>query len=98
MDGLRIDKWLWFARLVKSRSLAQTLIDEGEIMLNGRPVLKASTTVKAGDRIIVTVRERQRCFVVRALADRRGPFSEAILLYQEFAAEPAAVQTMLSNP
>ena len=89
MSGLRIDKWLWFARFCKSRSLAQTWIEDGEIVLNGAVVEKCNIGVKIGDRVSLPRGPRQRHEVeVLALAERRGPASEAALLYRSLAITP----------
>ncbi|MFD2235527.1 RNA-binding S4 domain-containing protein [Phaeospirillum tilakii] len=84
-DGLRIDKWLWFARLCKTRSLAATLVAAGEITLNDHPVTRPAQPVRVGDRIDLPVgngRHRRRVSVL-ALAERRGPAAEAQQLYCE---------------
>lgn len=83
MEGLRIDKWLWFARFCKSRSLAQHLLAEGEVSLNGRPVSKPSATVKPGDELLFPLGRNWRRVRVQALAERRGPATEAQGLYEE---------------
>ena len=83
MESLRIDKWLWHARFVKSRSLAQTLIDEGAVTLNGRVVAKSSATVKAGDVLQFAIRDWVRTVTVVGLGERRGPAAEAALLYEQ---------------
>ena len=49
--SLRIDKFLWFARLSKSRSVAQALAEDGHIRLNGRRIDRAHAPVRAGDLI-----------------------------------------------
>jgi len=73
MSGLRIDKWLWFARFCKSRSLAQTWIDAGEVRLNGQVVGKCSDLVKPGDHIEMPRGLRMRHEVeVLGLAEKRG--------------------------
>lgn len=81
MAELRIDKWLWFARFCKSRSLAQTLVEEGAVRINGRPVAKASATVKPGDRVLMRLGRIWRQVDVIALGQRRGPAEEAQTLY-----------------
>jgi ribosome-associated heat shock protein Hsp15 len=82
---LRIDKWLWHARLAKTRSLAARLCAAGLVELGGRIVTKRSQAVQAGSRITV-VRGRHRCRVeVLALGSRRGPAAEAQALYYELA-------------
>ena len=82
MNGVRIDKWLWAARFFKTRSLATDAVGGGKIKLNGAPT-KASRDVKIGDRLAVLNGETRWEIVVRALSEKRGPASEARLLYEE---------------
>jgi len=79
----RLDKWLWHARFVKSRSLAAKLVEDGHIRVNRQRVLKASTTVKCGDVVTAAIHNRVRIIEVIAIGDRRGPPSEAQTLYRE---------------
>jgi ribosome-associated heat shock protein Hsp15 len=83
MTGLRIDKWLWFARFCKSRSLAQQWIDDGEVLLNGVAVDKASRTVAIGDDLLFRQGRLWRRVEVLALADHRGPAPLAQTLYRD---------------
>lgn len=83
-DSLRIDKWLWFCRFAKSRSLAANWVAEGEIWLNGRQIDKAAQGVRAGDEVELPMGPKLRRRVrVIALGERRGPAPEAQALYQE---------------
>jgi len=82
LNGVRIDKWLWAARFFKTRSLATDAVGGGKIKLNGAPT-KASRDVKIGDRLAVFNGETRWEIVVRALSEKRGPASEARLLYEE---------------
>jgi ribosome-associated heat shock protein Hsp15 len=82
----RLDQWLWFARLAKSRSLAARLCAAGAIRVNGATVTKANQTVRIGDSVVVPQGSVQRTVRVLALGVRRGPASEARALYQETAA------------
>jgi ribosome-associated heat shock protein Hsp15 len=77
----RIDKWLWFARLVKTRSLAQRLVADGHVRVNRTRLNKASQTVSAGDVISMLVHDRVRVVQVVGLGHRRGPAPEARTLY-----------------
>jgi ribosome-associated heat shock protein Hsp15 len=79
---IRIDKWLWHARFYRTRPLAQTAAASGRLRLNGQRIEKASTTVKAGD--VLTVVRGNEVLAVRicAIAVRRGPATEARLLYE----------------
>ena len=79
----RLDQWLWFARFVKSRSLAARLCAAGSIMVNGSAVHAASHMVGIGDTIAVPQGRYCRTVRVRALGVRRGPAAEARALYEE---------------
>lgn len=81
--GLRIDKWLWFARFFKTRSLAAALVAEGEVSLNGSVVGKSSALVRVGDDLVLPTGKRRRRVTVLALGERRGPAPEAQALYRE---------------
>lgn len=81
--GRRLDQWLWFARFVKSRSLAARLCVSGAIAVNGSSVAKPNHTVRIGDTVVLTVAGWQRVSRVTALGSRRGPAAEACLLYEE---------------
>ena len=81
----RLDQWLWFARLVKSRSLGSRLCAAGGIVINGMAIIKANHTVRIGDVIAVPRGAFRRTVRVRALGIRRGPVAEARLLYEEIA-------------
>ena len=80
---LRLDKWLWYARFVKSRSLAAKLIEDGCIRVNRQRVLKAATCVKCGDVLTASLHGRVRVIEILALGHRRGPPAEARMLYAE---------------
>jgi ribosome-associated heat shock protein Hsp15 len=85
---LRLDKWLWQARFFKSRALAADLISGGDARVNGMRVLRLGTPVQIGD-VLTFVQGRQvRVVRVTALGQRRGPASEAQLLYDDLAPAP----------
>lgn len=81
----RLDQWLWFARFVKSRSLAARLCAEGRVSVNDIAVQKPNQTVRVGDLVVVTHHGTRRSVRVLALGTRRGPAPEARLLYEETA-------------
>ena len=84
---LRIDKWLWFARFCKSRSLAAAWCVGGEVTLNGAVVTKPAQLLRPGDVLVIPAGPRRRRMVrVLALGARRGPASEARILYEELSA------------
>lgn len=78
----RVDKWLWFARIAKSRTLAAQLVADGKVRINRVRTAKPSQTVKVGDVLTVTVRGRVDIFRVLAPGERRGPPVEARGLYE----------------
>jgi ribosome-associated heat shock protein Hsp15 len=86
-DGIRLDKFLWFARIAKTRALAQSLAEEGRLRLNGRVVDKAHAPVRVGDVLAFAWRGQVRVLRVEALPARRGPPAVARALYCELTSE-----------
>lgn len=84
----RLDKWLWFARLAKSRTLAAAAVAEGKIKVNRVTAEKPSQSVKIGDVITSRLRRTVRVLRVADLGERRGPAPEAQLLYEDLAPPP----------
>ena len=84
----RIDKWLWFARILKSRTLAASLVTAGKVRLNRERVAKASHTVKPGDVLTMGLGSRVRVLEVAAIGARRGPAGEAQALYKDLTPPP----------
>jgi ribosome-associated heat shock protein Hsp15 len=79
----RLDQWLWFARFVKSRSLAARLCAEGAVNVNGIAVAKPNHALKPGDVVTLPQGPWQRTVQVVALGTRRGPAVEAQTLFRE---------------
>lgn len=79
----RLDKWLWFVRVVKTRTLASKLVADGGVRLNRQRVEKPSATVRPGDVLTIAVHDRVRILKVLAPGVRRGPPAEAQLLYED---------------
>ena len=79
---MRVDKWLWVARLVKTRALAAEAVKAARVKVNG-VTAKPSKEVGPGDRLELRTGPVRREVVVRGVAARRGPASEAALLYEE---------------
>lgn len=79
---VRLDKWLWAARFLKTRSLAAEAIDGGKVHVNGERA-KRSRIVRIGDRLEITRGREQFVVTVKDLSERRGPGSVAALLYEE---------------
>lgn len=108
IDRLRLDKWLWAARLYKTRALAADEVERGRVRVNGQPA-KPGRELKAGDLVELRQDSVVRALVVQALSAVRGPAPLAQTLYAEteesrlareaaaerrrLAPEPAATQT-----
>ncbi len=79
----RVDRWLWFARFVKTRALAQRLVVKGKVRVNRTRITKPSHTVSPGDVVSFMNRDQIKVVEVVAVGTRRGPAPEARLLYCE---------------
>ena len=84
---MRIDRYLHCIRLLKSRTLAQGLIDTGHVRIDGRRVEKPSETVKIGSTLALPLHQRVRILRVLSLPDRRGPATEARACYEELGVD-----------
>jgi ribosome-associated heat shock protein Hsp15 len=83
---MRLDKWLWQARLVKTRSRAAELIESGSVRVNAVRVSKPATAIRVGDGLSFALAGRVHALRIRALGLRRGPASEARALYVDLEA------------
>ena len=81
----RIDKWLWHARVVRTRSAAASLVESGHVRVNGARVRQPSHAVKLGDVLTVALDARVRLLKVEAFAERRGDAPAARSLYIELS-------------
>lgn len=86
-DSLRLDRFLWFARIAKTRAAAQALAEQGRIRIGGRLIDRAHAPVRIGDVLSFAQRGTVRVLKVEALPVRRGPASEARALYCELTSE-----------
>jgi ribosome-associated heat shock protein Hsp15 len=89
-DRQRIDKWLWHARVVRTRSAAAGLANDGHVRLNGERVSAASRPVKPGDVVTVALDRTVRIMKVTGFAERRGDADAARVLYEDLTPKPAA--------
>ena len=83
--GQRVDKWLWHARIVKTRTLATRLAAAGQVRVNKRKTARASHTVRPGDVLTFVHGGRVRVLKILSLAERRGPAPDARALYEDLA-------------
>ena len=90
---MRLDRYLHCIRLVKSRTLAQALVETGHIRIDGKRALKASEPVRVGSTIALPLRDRVRVVRVLALPQRRGPAAEARSCYEELGVDGDNVAT-----
>lgn len=84
-DRQRLDKWLWHARITKTRTLAQKLIESGAVRVNGQRVLDSDRRVGAGDGLTIQIHTRLRVLRIAAIADRRGSAPVAATLYEDIS-------------
>ena len=78
----RLDKWLWFARVTKSRTLGAQLVQDGKVRVNRAKAAKPSHTVRSGDVLTIAIRGNVEVLKIVAPGARRGPPPEARLLYE----------------
>ncbi|UDL87877.1 RNA-binding S4 domain-containing protein [Mesorhizobium sp. PAMC28654] len=88
-DRQRIDKWLFFSRAVKSRSLGAKLAVAGRVRINRDKAAQASDMVKPGDVLTITLERRIFIWKVLNTGVRRGPAEEARTLYEDMSPPPA---------
>jgi len=90
---VRLDKWLWYARFVKTRSQATRLCEAGAVRLGGRPAMKPHHPVRVGDVLTFPLGHHIRVIRVVDVGGRRGPAPQARALYEDLA--PPAAETRL---
>ncbi len=93
MDRQRIDKWLWHARVVRTRSAAAKLAEGGMVRVNGARIDAASRAVRAGDVVTVAL-DRVRVLKVAGFSERRGGAPEAARLFEDLQPAPAPSATL----
>ncbi len=88
-ESIRLDKWLWQARFVKTRARASALIESGAVRVNAARVSKPATAVRIGDGLSFALDGRVHALRIRMLGTRRGPAPEARTLYVDLDTAPA---------
>ena len=88
LERQRLDKWLWFARVVKTRTLAARLVSDGHVRINGQRQDAPAKQVAAGDVLTIALERQIKVLKVVAPGTRRGPYEEARLLYEDLSPKP----------
>lgn len=83
LQSQRIDKWLWHARLYKTRSIAQKQVTTGKIRVDREKISSPSRKVVIGNVLTITRERDIKIIEIAGFAERRGPFSQAQLLYKD---------------
>lgn len=93
----RLDKWLWYARVVKTRTQAAALVSGGKVRVNRVKTDRPAHAVKVGDVITASVGARVRVLAVKAIGDRRGSADIARLLFDDLTAPVASAGSESSD-
>jgi ribosome-associated heat shock protein Hsp15 len=97
--ALRLDKWLWYARFFKTRVMATRAIAGGRFRLDGEVMSKPHRAAIIGQTLTFAQGANIRVIRIVALGSRRGPASEAMLLYKDLASlQPKTVNTAAHDP
>ena len=97
---MRIDRWLWFARFFKTRGLATRLVTAGQVRVNSAKISKPAHMVRSGDTLTFAQARDIRVVRIVATGARRGPASEAQMLYEDLTPvpeKPPAKQKRIPN-
>jgi ribosome-associated heat shock protein Hsp15 len=89
LDRQRIDKWLWHARVVRTRSAAAALVDGGLVRVNNERVTQPSRLVRPSDVITIALDRSVRILKVTGYAERRGSATDARGLFEDLTPPPA---------
>lgn len=98
MPEQRVDKWLFFARIAKSRSLAQRMLLGGAVRLNRAKISNVARTVRPGDVLTIALERGVRVVKILDPGARRGPACEAMTLYEDLTPAPERVRTPADAP
>ena len=98
MERQRLDKWLWHARVVKARTSAAALVEAGHVRINGVREKAPGHGVKPGDVLTIALEREVKVLRILANGERRGPYSEARLLYVDLNDNSTARQVFDGPP
>ena len=90
MSAMRLDRFLWFARLAKTRGAAQALAGDGHLRLDGRAIDRAHAPVRVGSILTFALHGRVRAIRILALPARRGPPAEGRACYEDLVTQTPA--------
>lgn len=88
-DRQRIDRWLWNARVVRTRNAAAALVTTGNVRVNGVRVMAPGRDLKCGDVLTISLHAGVRVLKVTGMTPRRGNALTASLLYEELPEKPS---------
>lgn len=92
----RLDKWLWFARVAKTRTLASNFVSAGKVRVNKIKTEKPGASIKVGDVVTIAAHGKVRVLRVLAPGERRGPATEAALLFEDISPPPSTVRDQVN--
>jgi len=88
LDRQRLDKWLWHARVVKTRTDAAALVAKGRVRINGARQTSPGHAVKAGEVLTIALDSRVRILKITGFVDRRGDAALARTVYLDLQSPP----------
>jgi len=97
VEKIRLDKWLWFARVAKTRTIAKKLVLAGKIRIDGVKTSTPSINVTSENILTITLPRRILIYRLKSVGARRGPASEAQLLYEDLS-PPVVRSTPVNKP
>lgn len=86
----RLDRWLWHARIVKTRTLAASLVESGFVRVNGKRAERASHAIRSGDVLTIALPSRVRVLKIARIAPRRSDAGTAAALYEPQGSDRAS--------
>lgn len=83
----RLDRWIWHARIVKTRTIAASLVSEGFVRVNGERVDQPAHAIRAGDVLTIALPARVRVLKVTGILSRRADANAGRGLYESLSAQ-----------
>lgn len=92
-ETMRVDRFLWFARLAKTRTAAQAIAEKGTLRIDGRRIERSAAPVRIGSVVAFPLYGHVRVVRIVALPSRRGPPAEAFACYENLITENVSQET-----